>query len=203
MKWKYKIRDQMSVWQRIFSQSKVNGASYKDVELPISNWKWPTDTYLKRRRSFLLKQSAAAPKVLPVPRADSKENRSGRIPSMTVSNSRVGRAPVASTPQRPNSINARDEMSCTCSRATAPAARILRGGMQEGDTPMNREAHYKIKQLTLGDLVVAITDAALEATEDEEVAHEIASLVLVRLLAASAPETAEYLLAGHGSTSIH
>jgi hypothetical protein len=52
-------------------------------------------------------------------------------------------------------------------------------------------------------LVVAITDAALEATQDEDVAREIASLVLMRLLAASSPETAEYLPAGCASTSIH
>ncbi len=68
---------------------------------------------------------------------------------------------------------------------------------------MNGGAHFKIKQLTIGDLVVAITDAALEATKDEGVAREIASLVLMRLLAASSPETAEYLLAGCASTSIH
>lgn len=68
---------------------------------------------------------------------------------------------------------------------------------------MNSGAHSKIKQLTIGDLVVAITDAALEATQDEDVAHEIASLVLMRLLAPASPETAEYLLAGCVSTSIH
>ena len=68
---------------------------------------------------------------------------------------------------------------------------------------MNGEAHFKIKRLTVGDLVVAITDAALEATQDEDVAYEIASLVLMRLLAASSPETAEYLLAGCVSTSSH
>jgi hypothetical protein len=68
---------------------------------------------------------------------------------------------------------------------------------------MNGEANFKIKQLTVGDLVVAITDAALEATQDEDVAREIASLVLMRLLAASSQETAEYLPAGCASTSIH
>ncbi len=68
---------------------------------------------------------------------------------------------------------------------------------------MNGEAHFKIKRLTVGELVVAITDAALEATQDEGVAREIASLVLMRLLAASSPETAEYLPAGCASTSIH
>lgn len=45
-------RNEMSCWQLIFSQSKVNGASYSDDELPFYHWNWPTDTYLQRRRSF-------------------------------------------------------------------------------------------------------------------------------------------------------
>ncbi len=68
---------------------------------------------------------------------------------------------------------------------------------------MNGGTHFKIRQLTIGDLIVAITDAALEATQNEDQAREIASLALTRLLAASAAETAEYLLAVCGSTSIH
>ena len=50
MKSKQNSRNQMSYWQLIFSQSKVNGAPYKDDELPVFNWNWPTDTYLRRRR---------------------------------------------------------------------------------------------------------------------------------------------------------
>jgi hypothetical protein len=38
-----------SYWQLIFSQSKVNGASYKGEALPGHNWDWPKDTYLQRR----------------------------------------------------------------------------------------------------------------------------------------------------------
>ncbi|HXF74633.1 MAG TPA: hypothetical protein VNN13_00940 [Methylomirabilota bacterium] len=41
----------MSYWQRIFSQSRVNGAQYNDGALPVFNWDWPKDTYLQRRRS--------------------------------------------------------------------------------------------------------------------------------------------------------
>lgn len=52
MKAKPNRRNQMSCWQLIFSQSKVNGASYNDDELPFYRWNWPTDTYLQRRRSF-------------------------------------------------------------------------------------------------------------------------------------------------------
>ena len=50
MKSKQNSRNQMSYWQLIFSQSKVNGAPYNDDELPVFNWNWPTDTYLRRRR---------------------------------------------------------------------------------------------------------------------------------------------------------
>lgn len=38
-----------SFWQLVFSQSKVNGASYNGELLGGRNWSWPTDTYLQRR----------------------------------------------------------------------------------------------------------------------------------------------------------
>ena len=41
--------DKPSYWQRVFSQSKVNGATYFGEELPGRNWEWPKDTYLQRR----------------------------------------------------------------------------------------------------------------------------------------------------------
>ena len=68
---------------------------------------------------------------------------------------------------------------------------------------MNAGIRFKTKQLTIGDLIIAVTDAALQVTEDEDQAYEIASLVLMRLLATSAPETAEYLLAACDGTVIH
>ena len=43
--------EDMSYWQCVFSRSIVNGAPYRDSELPLSNWNWPKDTYLQRRRS--------------------------------------------------------------------------------------------------------------------------------------------------------
>jgi hypothetical protein len=52
MKSKQNSRNHMSYWQLIFSQSKVNGAPYNDDELPVFNWNWPTDTYLRRRRNL-------------------------------------------------------------------------------------------------------------------------------------------------------
>ncbi len=68
---------------------------------------------------------------------------------------------------------------------------------------MNGEVNFKTEQLTIGDLIVAITDAALEVTEDEDMAYQIASLVLMRLVAASSPETAQYLLAACAGTTVH
>jgi len=38
-----------SYWQRIFLQSKVNGAPYEGEMLPGRNWDWPKDTYFQRR----------------------------------------------------------------------------------------------------------------------------------------------------------
>jgi hypothetical protein len=42
-----------SRWQRVFSQSKVNGAYYDGEKLPTLPWHWPQDTFLQRRRRFL------------------------------------------------------------------------------------------------------------------------------------------------------
>jgi hypothetical protein len=42
-----------SRWQRVFSQSKVNGAHYDGEELPTLPWHWPEDTFLQRRRQLL------------------------------------------------------------------------------------------------------------------------------------------------------
>lgn len=38
-----------SYWQRIFLQSKVNGAPYNGEALPGQSWDWPKDTYFQRR----------------------------------------------------------------------------------------------------------------------------------------------------------
>jgi hypothetical protein len=42
-----------SRWQMVFSQSKVNGASYDGEKLPTLPWHWPKDTFLQRRRQLL------------------------------------------------------------------------------------------------------------------------------------------------------
>lgn len=38
-----------SFWQRVFAQSKVNGAQYQGEQLPGQLWNWPRDTFLQRR----------------------------------------------------------------------------------------------------------------------------------------------------------
>ena len=50
--------EEQSFWQLIFGQSKVNGARYDGENLTTSPWRWPTNTYLQRRRQ-LLKNSQA------------------------------------------------------------------------------------------------------------------------------------------------
>ncbi len=40
---------ELSLWQIIFLQSKVNGAQYDEEELPELKWDWPQNTYLRRR----------------------------------------------------------------------------------------------------------------------------------------------------------
>jgi len=59
MKSKQNSRNRLCYWQLIFSKSKVNGAPYKDGDLPVSNWGWPTDTYLSGKRSQNESLSAA------------------------------------------------------------------------------------------------------------------------------------------------
>ena len=45
--------EEQSFWQLVFSQSKVNGATYEGERLSTSRWHWPTNTYLQRRRQLL------------------------------------------------------------------------------------------------------------------------------------------------------
>jgi hypothetical protein len=68
---------------------------------------------------------------------------------------------------------------------------------------MNAAAYQKIRQLTVGELIVAITEAAVEATQDQNKAYEIAGLVLIRLIENPAPATAERLLRARDDTLIH
>ena len=51
-----------------------------------------------------------------------------------------------------------------------------------------------VQVTSMGDLIVAITDAALEVVQDEAIAYRIAGLFFMRLLAVSDPKTADDLL---------
>jgi len=42
-----------SLWLNVFSNSKVNGAEYREDKLPLHTWAWPTDTFLQRRLRFV------------------------------------------------------------------------------------------------------------------------------------------------------
>jgi len=44
---------ELSFWQVIFLQSKVNGAPYHGEELPQHQWDWPHETYLQSRLRHL------------------------------------------------------------------------------------------------------------------------------------------------------
>lgn len=43
------VQPKLTYWQRVFIQSKVNGASYDGESLPGQVWSWPKNTYLQRR----------------------------------------------------------------------------------------------------------------------------------------------------------
>jgi hypothetical protein len=53
MKTKTYSLEKTSPWQRIFLQSKVNGASYSEEQLLPFNWSWPKNTYLQHRLQYL------------------------------------------------------------------------------------------------------------------------------------------------------
>jgi hypothetical protein len=63
---------------------------------------------------------------------------------------------------------------------------------------MDSNIQQKTEAVTMGDLIVAITDAALDVVQDEEIAYRIAGLFFMRLLAVSDPETANLLDACSG-----
>jgi hypothetical protein len=47
--------DKISYWQLIFLQSKANGCSYRDKDLPYMKWQWPKDTWFQEQLSHHLK----------------------------------------------------------------------------------------------------------------------------------------------------
>lgn len=68
---------------------------------------------------------------------------------------------------------------------------------------MNTGDGFEMNQLTIGDLIVAVMDAALEVTRDESMAYEIASHVLMNILDLVSPGTARDILAAYGGPTLH
>ncbi|MBI2228669.1 MAG: hypothetical protein HYU46_06150 [Deltaproteobacteria bacterium] len=68
---------------------------------------------------------------------------------------------------------------------------------------MNTGDGFELHQLTIGDLIVAVMDAALEVTRDESMAYEIASHVLMDILDVVSPAIARDMLAAYGSSTLH
>jgi len=66
------------LWLNVFSNSKVNGAEYREDRLPSHTWSWPTDTYLQRRLRALRTAASDEPVIVaqnptlrqPAPRQD-------------------------------------------------------------------------------------------------------------------------------------
>jgi hypothetical protein len=53
-----------SLWLNMFNNSKVNGADYRDDELPPHTWSWPTGTYLQRRLREVRANAVDAPVIV-------------------------------------------------------------------------------------------------------------------------------------------
>ena len=68
---------------------------------------------------------------------------------------------------------------------------------------MNTGDGFELHQLTIGDLIVAVMDAALEVTRDESMAYEIASHVLMDILDVVSPAIARDMLAAYGGSTLH
>ncbi|HSQ13488.1 MAG TPA: hypothetical protein VLM90_10725, partial [Candidatus Deferrimicrobium sp.] len=51
-------------WLDVFSNSKANGAEYREDRLPSHTWSWPTDTYLQRRLRMVRAAAADEPVIV-------------------------------------------------------------------------------------------------------------------------------------------
>lgn len=56
--------ENLSFWQLVFLQSKVNGAPYQGAQLPLYSWEWPKNTYLQRRLRYLRESQTLQGKAL-------------------------------------------------------------------------------------------------------------------------------------------
>jgi len=57
------VQHKLTYWQRVFLQSKVNGASYNGESLPGQVWCWPENTYLQSRLQNQQQLGESAPPV--------------------------------------------------------------------------------------------------------------------------------------------
>ncbi len=60
---------ELSAWQIIFLQSKVNGAKYRGEEIAACRWDWPVETYLQRRMRALRQVRIRPPRETPMAKA--------------------------------------------------------------------------------------------------------------------------------------
>lgn len=64
-------------------------------------------------------------------------------------------------------------------------------------------AGFVMHQATIGDLIVAVMDAAMETVKDEAIASEIASRALVKILATVSPGVARDIVVALGDHELH
>ena len=68
---------------------------------------------------------------------------------------------------------------------------------------MNCDAGFVANQATIGDLIVAVMDAAMETVKDEAVAAEIASRALVKILETVSPGVRRDIVVALGDHELH
>ena len=64
-------------------------------------------------------------------------------------------------------------------------------------------ADIVVNQMTIGDVIVAVMDAAMASVHDEELSAEIASRVVVNILEKASPGGAKAILAAFGDQQLH
>jgi len=85
-----------SFWLNVFNNSKVNGAEYREDNLPSHTWSWPSDTYLQRRLREVRANAPDEPVIVAqnptLPRPTLKEVDA--VPQAVSQRSTIARRPV-------------------------------------------------------------------------------------------------------------
>ena len=68
---------------------------------------------------------------------------------------------------------------------------------------MTRGASFAVNQKTLGEMIVAVMDAAMATLHDEEIAAEIASHVVGSIIEKASPGVARDILFALGAHELH